>query len=309
MTSMVHPRELRRVRGHLARRRPDLVHTHLITADYLGGIAARTLGIPVVSTIHADWWADDWAERTRTWLAGRVRRHCADAVIAVSDSAKAAYVGAGHDVPDHVTVVRNGIVDRAHPGAGRGVREGLGVGPDELMVTTLSELRPEKNFEAAIGAVELLRDRFPHLRLVIVGDGSHRDAVRREAARLGDIVLLTGHRDDAMELLDATDVLVHPSHFDAFPTTLLEAMAASVPVVATAVGGIPEIVEPDETGILVGPPPSAEAFAEALAPLLESAELRTRLGAAGRARYEREFRADSWARRVRGVYDHVLAER
>ena len=308
VTSMVHPRELRRVRRHLAGLRPDLVHTHLSTADFLGGIAARSLGIPLVTTIHADWWADEWRERTRTWLASRARRHCADTVVAVSESARTAYLAAGHDIPEHVTVVRNGIVDRARPGSGAGVRQELGLGRDELVVTALAELRPEKNFEAAIDALGLLGDRFPNARLVIAGAGPHEDALHRHAVRLGGAVVLPGHREDSMELLDATDVVIHPSHFDAFPTTLLEAMAASVPVVAAGVGGIPEIVEADVTGVLVTPP-SSEALAAALTPLLERRELRVRLGSAGRERFEREFSAEPWAHRVRAVYDRVLRER
>jgi glycosyltransferase involved in cell wall biosynthesis len=306
---MVHPWDLLRVRRHLRRTSPDLVHTHLITADVLGLAAARSLGIPAITTIHADWWPSGRADRLRTWLAGASRRRCADTIIAVSESAKAAYVATGHDVAEHITVVRNGVVDRARPGTGARVRSQLGLEPDDLLITTLSTLRPEKNLEAAIDAVGSLRARFPRARLAVAGGGRHRDAVHRYATRLGDAVLLLGHREDSMELLDATDVLVHPSHFEAFPTTLLEAMAASVPVVATAVGGMLEIVEADVTGVLVPPPASADAFAAALTPLLESPELRARLGAAGRTRYEREFSAGAWAGRVRAVYDDVLANR
>jgi glycosyltransferase involved in cell wall biosynthesis len=177
------------------------------------------------------------------------------------------------------------------------------------VITALSTLRPEKNFEAAIDAIALLRERFEGVRLVIAGSGPHKEAVRRYATRLGDAVVLTGHREDVMELLDASDILIHPSHFDAFPTALLEAMAASVPVVATAVGGMLEIVEADVTGVLVPLPPSAEAFASAIAPLLERPEMRLRLGSAGRQRYEREFAAEPWAHRVRAVYDRVLSAR
>ena len=107
-------------------------------------------------------------------------------------------------------------------------------------------------------------------------------AARQHAARLGEGAVLTGHREDVMELLDATDVLIHPSRFDAFPTTLLEAMAASVPIVATDVGGIPEIVLGGQTGVLVGPPPTGEAFAAAVAPLLDDPGLREALGSQGR---------------------------
>lgn len=309
VSSMVSLRDLARVRAHLAEVRPEIVHTHLMTSDFLGGIAARSLGIPSVVTIHADWYPGGLADRARTWLASQARRRCAAAVVAVSESARSAYLAAGRDVPDHVTVVRNGIVDRANPGAGAEVRRELGLGEDALVVSALSKLRPEKNFEAAIDAVGLLRRRFAGLRLLIAGDGPHEQVVRSHAARLGGAVVLAGHREDPMEILDASDVVVHPSHFDAFPTTLLEAMAASVPVVATRVGGIPEIVEDGITGVLVSPPATAEAFAAALAPLLASAEGRARLGAAGRSRYQREFGAEPWARRVRAVYDRVLSDR
>jgi glycosyltransferase involved in cell wall biosynthesis len=306
VSSMVQMRELRRVRAHLAQVRPELVHTHLGTSDFLGGIAARSLRIPSVTTIHADWWPDGRRDRLRNWLMSRARRHCAAVVVAVSESARSAYLAARCDVPEHVKVVHNGIVDRARPGSGSSIRREFGLAQDDLVVAALSKLRPEKNFEAAIDAMALIGRRFPEARLVIAGDGPHEEAVRRHAARLGDRVVLAGHREDTMELLDASDILVHPSHFDAFPTTLLEAMAASVPVVATGAGGMLEIVEPEVTGILVPPPPSAAAFAAAMTPLLEHPELRAQLGASGRARYEREFTAGAWARRVRAVYDSVL---
>lgn len=309
VTKMVDPRAFRSVRAHLADLRPALVHTHLGTADFLGGLAARSLHIPCVTTIHADWFGASRGDRARAWLASRVRRHCADLVIAVSDSARTAYLSAWEDRPEHLVVVRNGIADRASPGSGPGVRAELGLRPDDLVVTAVSALRPEKNFEAAIDAVELLSERFPRLRLVIVGDGPHAGAVRERAAGHGERVVLPGHREDVMELLDATDVLIHPSHFDAFPTTLLEAMSALVPVVATNVGGMPEIVEAGVSGILFDAPATAPAVATALAPLLESSDLRARVGNGGRGRFEREFTASAWVKRVREVYDRVLRER
>ena len=120
---------------------------------------------------------------------------------------------------------------------------------------------------------------------------------------------MLGHRTDVMQLLDASDVLVHPSEADAFPTALIEAMAASVPVVATAVGGIPEIVVDGETGVLVPGPATAAQLTAALEPLVTDAELRARMGAAGRARYEREFTVETWARRTRELYDRILGNR
>jgi glycosyltransferase involved in cell wall biosynthesis len=110
-----------------------------------------------------------------------------------------------------------------------------------------------------------------------------------------------------MQLLDAADVLIHPSSVDAFPTTLIEAGAASVPVLSTRVGGIPEIVIDGEGGILVETPPSPYELAAHLDRLLSDAELRRDLGAGGRRRFEEEFTAARWAARLRALYEEVIA--
>jgi glycosyltransferase involved in cell wall biosynthesis len=189
------------------------------------------------------------------------------------------------------------------------VREELGIPADAPVVAMLSALRPEKAHDVAVAAVLELAGRFPGLRLLVVGDGAGRPEVDRLAAEAGDAVTVTGYRDDVMEVLDAVDVLLHPSRVDAFPTAILEAMAASVPVVATAVGGIPEMVRDSETGVLVEPPPESRRVAHALAALLADPELRRRLGAGGRSRFTAEFSLDRWVARTRAVYDQVLAER
>jgi glycosyltransferase involved in cell wall biosynthesis len=144
--------------------------------------------------------------------------------------------------------------------------------------------------------------------MVIAGDGPIRAELSRLALPLGDAIVMTGPRFDVMRLLDATDLYLQPSRADAFPTALLEAMAASVPVVATAVGGIPEIVVHDRTGVLVAPPPTAKQLAEAIALLLDDPNRRGRLAEAGRRRYEKRFTADPWVRKTRALYDTVLAE-
>ena len=156
---------------------------------------------------------------------------------------------------------------------------------------------------------ESLSDRFPSLRLLIMGEGPARPEIERESARLGQRVLMTGHRDDLMEVLDAVDVLLHPTRVDAFPTSLLEAMAAGVPIVATRVGGVPEIVVDGEHGFLVEPPATPASVVAALGRLLTAPELRRRMGDCGRERVERKFTAERWALELRRVYDGVLAAR
>ena len=294
---------LRAVRRHLAKVAPAIVHTHLGDADLLGGLAARSLGIPVVCTIHGMRW-----ERRDAWRR-RVVRHCADRVIAVSDSARDEYLRHGWGSAERVVAIPNGSDLVTATGEGAAVRAELGLAPGDLVVAMVSALRPEKGHDVAIAAVRALRRRFPRLRLLIVGEGDLAGELAAAASDSDGAIVLAGLRRDVMRVLDAADVLLHPSRADAYPTTLLEAMAASVPVLATAVGGIPEIVEHGVNGILVGAPPQGGEVATALGRLLADAPGRRELARAGRERYEREFTALPWVTRTRTLYDAVLRER
>lgn len=304
---LVNPRGLRAVRRHVAALRPDLVHTHLNYADLAGGLAARSLGLPAISTIHVMAWERTAREWTKEALSSAVRRTCAKRVVCVSDSAREAFLAARWDRPSRVVTVHNGVLGAARPGAGAAVRRELGIGEDDVVLTMLAVLRTGKGHGVAVDAVRALAAREPRVRLLVAGEGPAREEVARVVAPLGDRAIMAGHRDDVMEVLDATDVLLHPTSVDAFPTALLEAAAASVPVVATAVGGIPEIVEDGRTGVLVAPPPRGDAFARALAPLVGDPARRAQLGAAARRRFEESFSVEVWAARMRRLYDEVLA--
>lgn len=295
-----------RVRRHLAEVRPALVHTHLGYADLLGGLAARSLGLPTVATLHSHAPPSTARERMRLRMTVAARRACAARVIAVSDSARAAYVAAGGDRPDRLVVVRNGVGGWPQRGAGRAVRAELGLAPEHVVVGLVSSLRPEKAHDVALAAMHALAPRFPQLRLLVAGDGPLRSRIERGAAELGDRVVLAGYRADVMAVLDAVDVLLHPSRADTLPTAVIEAMACSVPVVATDVGGVGELVVDGVTGTLVAAPPQASVLESALAPLVLDRELRARMGAAGRARFEADFSATRWARHLREVYLSVL---
>lgn len=303
------PASVRRVRDELRRIRPDVVHTHLGHADFVGGWAARSLRLPCVSTVHLAQGREPGVvrERVKARIFAATRRHCMAQVITVSDHTRRRYLEAGWDDAERVVVVHNGVVGAAQPGAGRRIRSEFGWGSEHLVVAMVSVLRHGKGHDVAVDAVGRLRSRYPGLRLLVAGEGPARPEIEKLVSPLGDGAVLTGHRDDVMALLDAVDVLVHPSGFDAFPTSLLEAMAAGAPIVATAVGGIPEIVVPGETGVLIGSQPSGAALAEAVGALLEDRGERQRLGAGGRARFERCFTADRWAARLRRVYEAAIA--
>lgn len=313
---MLEPGALPRLRAHLRRMQPDLVHTHLGLADVLGTLAARSLGIPAVSTIHLV--AGQTTGRpldasgrgmAKMRLAAFVRRHATARVIAVSNAARDAYLQAGWDSAGHVVTVHNGIAREPHPGAGAAARAELGIAPDALVVSTVTVLRQDKGHDVVFAAIAKLLPRFPQLRLLVLGDGSAREQIRTLAKPLGKAAIFTGHRGDVMSVLAATDVLLHPTLMDAFPTALLEAAAAQVPVIATGVGGIPEIVRDGQTGFLLPFPPAARPLVERLEPLLRDADLRRLVGRAARERFEQRFTAAHWAMHLRDVYDSVLSPR
>jgi glycosyltransferase involved in cell wall biosynthesis len=309
VSSLLSLQDLNRVRRHLARVAPDVVHCHLGTSDCVGSVASRLLGMPAVSTLHqAEWVGGSHRGAARLRLTALARRRCARRIIAVSESARRAYLATGWEAPERVTVVHNGVAGKAEPGAGRAVRRKLGIPLDVPVVAMVATLRPEKCHEVALAALPALLTRVPGVRLLLAGDGPTRPRLEQLARAVGrERVIMTGHRDDVMAVLDAADVLLHPSRIEAFPTVLLEAMAASVPIVATAVGGVPEIVRDGEDGLLLEPPPDQGRLVAALESLLGDPVLRRQMGAAGRERFERNFTLDRWVRKTRSVYESMLA--
>lgn len=299
-------RALRRALAAVRAAGPDLVHTHLKHADLVGAFVARRLGLPMVSTLHLLEDRPGAQDRAKSWLAGQARMRIADLTIAVSDALRLWYVDRFRADPHRVVTLRNGVAppDRLGPRATTELRASLGVRADAVLVAMVGLLRPGKGHADLLAALQ----RVPaatRLHVLIVGDGELEPALRRAAADLPVPVTFTGYRTDVPALLEATDLVVHPSHFDALPTSLIEALAAGRPIVATAVGGIPEIVTPD-AGRLV-PPGTPGALAGALLELAADPAARARLGTAGRRRYEQEFEAGAWAARLHGHYRRVLA--
>ena len=297
-----------KVRRHLAASGPDIVHTHLRDATMLGCLAARSLGVPAVTTIHGTRWHGSGKEGLRDRLMAHSARRCAALVIAVSDAARDAYLAQGWDRPGRVVVIRNGIEDRPAEHGGRAVSSEFGIQADEAVITMISGLREEKCHNVALAALGTVLRSFPRTRLLIAGDGPEREAIARAAAEFGDRVILAGYRMDVPDLLAVSDVVLHPSTHEALPTTLIEAAAAGLPSVATSTGGIGEIVVDGKTGVLVPAPPVPSQVADAVCALLASPARRAELGRAARERFVNEFGVDRWVRDTRHLYEQVLLE-
>jgi glycosyltransferase involved in cell wall biosynthesis len=297
-----------RVLATVRRLAPDVLHTHLKHADLAGSYVTRRTRIPMVSTLHLIEAEGPAPGRAKQRLATAVRRRSAALTIAVSDALRSWYLRT-FDVPAAgVVTVHNGIAAPPVRPVGElaAVRAGLGVSPGHVLVTMVGIMRAGKGHAELIESARRIPDG-ARVHILFVGDGPLRQRLVAAAAGLRCPVTFTGYRTDVPDLLAASDLVAHPAQTDALPTALIEALAAGRPVVAAAVGGIPEIVTPD-AGRLV-PPGDVAGLATEIVRLAADGEARRRLGAGGRARFEREFEAGTWTRKLRRCYDDVLLGR
>ena len=292
----------------------DLIHTHSSKAGILGRAAARLAGVPgVIHTVHGWSFNDVQPARTRRLYveAERAAARVTDRIVCVArfDRDRGLASGIGH--ASQYRIIRSGIdpsLYHAPDGARERLRETLGVAPQDIVVGSIANFKPQKSPLDFVEAARLSRFRDPRLRFVIAGDGDLRPALERAIAEAGleDVVHLLGWRDDVSELLAAMDIFLLTSIFEGLPRVVLQAMAASVPVVATDTGGVAEVVIHGETGYLV-PPGNPAAAAEAIVALAQDAETRRRFTAAGLGRLGDEFDIRRMVGALEDLYDEVLA--
>lgn len=284
-------------------RRVDVLHTHtLAAANVLGRLAARRAAVPVVSHLHIE---NHFRSATKPILrrADNASARLCAALIAVSEDTRRAYERQGY--PPRIEVVYNGVaLDGATPA---GLRGRLGIPDDAPLVGEVGRLCDVKGQRELIEALA----KVPSAHAVFVGvdlerGGEYQRELERTAERLGvrDRVVFAGRIEDAGRLLADLDVLALPSWTEGLPLVVLEAMARKRAVVATPVGGTPEVVVDGVTGLLV-PPRDPDALADALRRLLADAPLRARMGDAGYERVRARFSADAMTGRVLAIYDAV----
>ncbi|MFV0526936.1 MAG: glycosyltransferase, partial [Acidimicrobiales bacterium] len=281
------PRWLGRLRVLLADGGYALVHTH----SPLPGVAARTVPVRsrpvVVHTEHNLW--DRYRRPTR--LLNAVTFHRNQAVVAVSDRVAASIRPPRLLRPPEVVTIHHGTVPGAAvtltPAARASARRSIGLDPDRPVVGTVGNLTAKKDHRTLLQAVAGGR-MDPGAQVLIVGSGPLEDDLRRYAAEIGlaDRVWFLGTRSDVFGLLALLDVFVLSSRYEGFPIALVEAMTSGVPVVAAAVGGVPELVVDHENGRLV-PPGRPDRLGETISEVLADPTAASQLAAAGRRAAER----------------------
>ncbi len=270
-----------------------LIHTHGVRANFLGRVASMLTGVPSICTMHSDSRLDyDSSLKERmVWFADNMLNTYAKAFIGVSDDMAKNLIKRGIK-PERVFTVRNGIdlaavKSSADPAA---VKQKHGIDPKLRLIGTVGRLVEVKGHADLVASMPLVLRKVPNAALVIVGDGRCLEPLRAqaEALKIQDRVFFPGRIKEPYDLMKACEVGVFPSHAEAIGLALLEFMALEVPIIATNVGGIPEVITSNQIGVLVSPK-DPKALGEAISALMQDKTLLEKLGRNGRKRVEDEF--------------------
>ena len=301
---------LRRLVRYICRHEIDIIHTHLLASDIMGRLAGWLTGRPVVSTLHSNL-ADLQSEaRHRQWMERWTARLLARRLVVVSENLRAD-TARWFGLPlSRVITIPNGVDAAAYeppPGFDRAAVRAALLGGDYPLIVNVARLTPAKDQRTLIAAFALLPADPPAPRLAFVGEGPLRADLAAQAAALGvaDRVYFLGFRDDVAAVLAAADVFALSSEWEGMPVSLLEAMAAGCPVVATAVGGVGQVVRDGATGLLV-PPGDPPALAAGLRACLDDPTAARRRATAARAWVVQEFSMRAWAARWEALYRREL---
>ena len=286
----------------------DIVSTQDQYSNLFGAFAFWFSKTPIVMTRHvmqepADTFREDVRARLMLWAA----RYGSHKVIAVSDAVRQNLSKQSGMPFSKIETIYNGIeVERFVLKEGKdAIRKRLGWSADHAIVIMVAVLRRGKGHEVLFDAIPRLQNAIPNVRIKLVGDGELNDSLRQQAEKFGETVEFLGQRVDIPDLLNASDVLVLPSWSEALPTVLIEAGAASLPVVATKVGGTAEVVLDGQTGFLVEPGDSAE-IANNLAKILENPGLARAMGNRAREKVQETFSLQRQAQSMVALFSSVM---
>lgn len=289
----------------LRRERIDLLHAHLYHANLIGRLAARRAGIPCVVSIHNTYTRPKWHRRMANWWLAR--RHTG-AIIAGSEEIRRDILRYDHVRPELVEVIPNAVdLSRSASALTReAARERLGLAAEAYVLGTVGRLEEQKGHRFLLDALDRLRAQGLDAVLLLVGGGREEAALCEQAARLalGERVRFLGMRDDLGDLFRAMDLFVMPSLWEGLSLAMLSAMAAGLPVVATRVGGVPEVLGDDERGFVL-PPGDAAALAERIAWCHAHPDAAAHAGTAGAAHVRANYSDAALVKRVEAVYERV----
>jgi len=284
-----------------------IVHAHLYESGIWGRLVGKLAGVPVfITTEHG---MTLWKKRRHVVVEGFANRFT-DKMLAVSEDIRQRRIKHQNVPPEKIITLPNAVnIERftAAPKADQ-IREQLGLDPSAPVIGTVARLVPPKRLDYLLETAAIVCQTIPKARFVIIGDGPLRQSLENQAQQLGllpDKIQFLGSRQDIPKLLAMLDIFTLSSEREGLPVSLLEAMAASKPVVVTSVGGIPEIIEHRHNGLLV-PPHNPAALAESIVGLIQNQPLREKLAAQGHQTIKAQYSVTAIAQRIIDLYDEIL---
>lgn len=300
------PATISRLKKFIRTQGTDLISVNFNKDVRLGGLAARLDGRPrVVWSVGLDITKDSFVHKLLT-------PRLVDRVVVPSESLKTQITRLGYIKPEMVEVVPIGIGDkqftRPDPNAARSLREQFELPPDAVVAVTVGRFVEQKGHRYLVDAARTIENSLPHLRFVLLGDGPLEDELRAQidTAGVGDRFVFAGMLDNIDPVLAGADLMIHPSIEEPFGIAVLEGMRAGLPVIASRVGGIPEVVEESATATLV-PPGDTSVLAAAVTNLLADPARMKRMGEAGRERWRTHFRLDDMLDRIEQIFRSTVA--
>jgi glycosyltransferase involved in cell wall biosynthesis/peptidoglycan/xylan/chitin deacetylase (PgdA/CDA1 family) len=288
----------------MRRERFDIVHAHMFGSNTWATVFGKLTGVPVIVAHEHNW--SYTGDPLRVWVDREVIGRFATQFVAVSRANRERMIELEGIPGEKIRVLPTAYIPSPDVSDGD-IRAELGLGETTPLIATVAVLREEKALEVLIEAHAQLQGPGAAAHLVLIGDGPRRPDLERRVAELdtADRVHFLGFRRDVDSILRAVDVCAMSSDWEGMPLFALESMAAGIPLVATSVGGVPEIIDDEVTGLLV-PPRDPPALAAALSRLLDDQALRESLGASASSRIE-ELGIDRVAGRFADLYDSLLA--
>ena len=292
-----------RLAAHIRRLRPDIVHTRN-PEPYLYGFPAAILG-GVKAIVHSEHGRSFPERPLRRWVQRQFSRRT-DLIFSLSQDLRKSLIKHIGIAPEKIEVLYNGVdLDKFRTTHARDVRQRLNI-DGKLVVGAVGRLVPVKNYALLIEAVYQLRQRFD-VFLMLVGEGPERVNLEALVAQreLQQRVVFLGHQDNVQDFVGAMDIFVLPSHDEGMSNTLIEALAAGVPCIASRVGGNPEVIRHRQDGLLFDSN-DLRALVEHLVLLCENPQLRGRIAASGRTRVEEDFSLQTMLVNYQNMYKRAL---
>ncbi|MTI81766.1 MAG: glycosyltransferase family 4 protein [Firmicutes bacterium] len=297
---------------YLKRHNITIIHTHGSKAALVGRIAALVAKTPVVLfTVHNSIFYDHWPQFIKRILSftEKLMSQCTTRIITVSNQLRNQIIEMENIPKEKIITIYNGInTSKFKHSPSRSFLQSLGVPPVGKVVGVVARLATQKGIIHFLKAVSLMKEY--QANFVIIGDGPLRESLKKESENLGlkNRVFFAGYRSDVYQIMPVMDIFVLPSETEGLPLTILEAMTAGVPVVATRVGGVTEVVENQKTGLLVQPK-DPHSLALAIAQLLEDEKLAKEIAGAAKQLIEEKFTVEKMIDETMDLYQQVLKEK